>query len=173
VRELPPDIFLCRPRKFGSGPQAEKQRVRAEQRFNDVRTLAHSLMFDIHDSIKDLPGSTPARKLLVERSSQYVDSLFREANGDSSLQKELGDAYDRLGDVQGNPFYANLGDTAGALTSYRKAAAILEPLLKANPANDEIKWSLYANYIATGSCLEAEHDFPRRNRRLHSVAESP
>ena len=42
--------------------QADKQRVRAEQRFNDVRTLANSLMFDVHDSIKDLPGAPRQRE---------------------------------------------------------------------------------------------------------------
>jgi eukaryotic-like serine/threonine-protein kinase len=154
--------------------QAQSQRARAERRFNDVRTLAHSLMFDIHDSIKDLPGSTPARKVLVERASQYLDSLSLEANGDPSLQKELGDAYERLGDVQGNPFYANLGDIAGALTSYGKVAAILEPLLKNDPGNTAVKWSLYANYIATGSCLEAEHDFSKASasvRRALTISE--
>ena len=35
----------------------------AERRFNDVRKLANSFLFDIHDSIRDLPGSTAARKL--------------------------------------------------------------------------------------------------------------
>ncbi len=43
---------------------ASAQRARAEQRFNDVRKLANSLIFEIHDSIQDLPGATAARKLL-------------------------------------------------------------------------------------------------------------
>jgi hypothetical protein len=34
---------------------------------NDVRGLTNSLIFDVHDSIKDLPGSTPARKIIVDR----------------------------------------------------------------------------------------------------------
>ena len=34
--------------------RANLQRTRAEQRFNDVRRLAHSLMFEIDDSVKDL-----------------------------------------------------------------------------------------------------------------------
>jgi hypothetical protein len=54
---------------------AEAQPARAERRFNDVRKLADSLIFDIHDSIQDLQGSTPARKLLVDRDLEYLDSL--------------------------------------------------------------------------------------------------
>jgi hypothetical protein len=34
--------------------------------------------------------------------------------------------YDRVGDVQGNPGSANLGDIESAITSYRKAEAALE-----------------------------------------------
>ena len=38
---------------------------RAERRFNDVRTLANSFVFEFHDAIKDLQGATPARELVV------------------------------------------------------------------------------------------------------------
>ncbi len=108
---------------------------RANARFNDVRKLANSLLFEIHDSIQDLPGSVPARKLLVERALQYLDSLGRESSGDSSLQRELASAYIRIGDVQGYPFSANLGDPAGAMKSYRMALAINEALVKSDPTN--------------------------------------
>ena len=65
------------------------QQLRAERRFNDVRKLANSLMFEIHDSIRDLPGSTPARKLLVDRALQYLDSLYAEGGNDPSLIANL------------------------------------------------------------------------------------
>jgi serine/threonine protein kinase len=103
---------------------ARIQSARAEARFGEVRTLANSLMFDIHDAIQNLPGSTPARKLLVERALVHLDNLAREAGSDASLQRDLASAYERLGTVQGNPFGGNLGDTQGALSSYRKALAI-------------------------------------------------
>ncbi|WP_109488852.1 serine/threonine protein kinase [Occallatibacter savannae] len=53
---------------------AQEARI-ARRRFNDVRSLANSLIFDIHDSIRDLPGSTPARRLIVERALQYLNQL--------------------------------------------------------------------------------------------------
>ena len=96
----------------------------AERRFNDTRQLANSLIFDIHDSIKDLPGSTPARKLIVERALQYLDSLARESREDLSLQRELATAYERVGLVQGHYLQNNLGDTKGSLHSYEKALSI-------------------------------------------------
>jgi non-specific serine/threonine protein kinase/serine/threonine-protein kinase len=114
---------------------AREQRAIAERRFNDVRDLANSLMFDVHDSIQDLPGSTPARKLLVDRARHYLDSLARDSASDPSLLQELATAYEKIGTVQGNPFGANLGDTQGALDSYSKAFAIRESLSQKNPGN--------------------------------------
>lgn len=93
----------------------------AQHRFNDVRSLANSLIFDVHDSIKDLPGSTPARKLIVDRALQYLNSLAQESGSDPALQRELATAYERVGLVQGHYLQSSLGDTQGSLISYQKA----------------------------------------------------
>ena len=116
---------------------AREQRIRAERRFNDVHKLANSLIFEIHDNIQDLPGATAVRKLLVERALSYLDSLAQEPGSETSLRRELAAAYDKLGDIQGTRFGANLGDTQGALESYQKSLAIREELLTANPTGIE------------------------------------
>jgi eukaryotic-like serine/threonine-protein kinase len=113
--------------------RAEEERVRAERRFQDVRALANSFLFEFHDAIADLPGSTPARELVVRRAAEYLDSLAGEAGGDPRLQHELATAYARLADVQGGGIGSSLGDSKGALTSYGKALA-LRKSLAANPA---------------------------------------
>jgi serine/threonine protein kinase len=126
---------------------ARRERVRAELRFNDVRKLANSLLFEIHDSMRDLSGATPARKLLVTRAQEYLDSLSKEASGDASLQRELAAAYDRVGDLLGYSGAANLGDFAGALQSYRKALTIREALAASYPDDPSIKSDLLNNYF--------------------------
>jgi len=123
---------------------------RAEHRFNDVRTLANSFMFEFHDAIKDLQGATPARELVVRRALQYLDSLSQEAKGDRSLQLELAAAYVKIGDVQGNHNFSNLGDTAGATASYRKAVEILEASVAADPAAVPARRDLAVSYIKLG-----------------------
>ena len=110
---------------------------RAEQRFNDVRKLANSLMFEIHDSIEGLPGATPARKLIVQRSLEYLDDLAREDAGDRSLQRELANAYERIGWVQGNPEGSNLGEIPGAVESFNKALSIREKIANL-PSGDNL-----------------------------------
>ena len=138
---------------------AREQRARAERRFNDVRKLANSLMFEVHDSIKNLPGTTPARKLLVSRALEYLDSLSREAGGDPSLQRELAAAYDRVGDVLGNTGAANLGDFGGAAQSYAKALEIRESLAAANPTDVAIQLELAGEYFREAGVLQNTGDF--------------
>jgi tetratricopeptide (TPR) repeat protein len=116
---------------------AEAQRARAERRFADVRKLANSLIFELHDSIQNLAGSTPARKLLVDRAAEYLDSLFKEAGNDTSLKRELAEAYRRLAIIQGDQFSASLGDPKAALASAQKAAALWTEVAGVDPSNVE------------------------------------
>jgi non-specific serine/threonine protein kinase/serine/threonine-protein kinase len=122
--------------------RAEKQRLLAERRFTEVRRLARSLVFEIHDSVADLPGSTPTRELIVQRALEYLNNLAHEAGGDASLMRELATAYVKVGNVQGNPNNSNLGDTAGALASFEKAKSITDQLLRANPNDAQARRSL-------------------------------
>ncbi|HKR65679.1 MAG TPA: tetratricopeptide repeat-containing protein kinase family protein, partial [Thermoanaerobaculia bacterium] len=122
------------------GVTLQQKRI-AEHRFAQVRALAGSFVFEMHDAIAPLPGSTQARALLVRRALMYLDGLAAEASDDADLQTELARAYLKIGDVQGLPYQANLGDTSGALASYRKALKIVDPLdapLLAADAHDRI-----------------------------------
>jgi len=111
----------------------------AQRRFNDVRSLANSLIFDVHDSIKDLPGSTPARKIIVDRALQYLNALNQESGSDLSLQRELATAYERVGLVQGHYLQNSLGDTQGSLINYQKALAIRKRVdAKSSDWNDRL-----------------------------------
>ena len=114
---------------------ARVESARAERRFNDVRKLANSLIFEIHDSVSAVPGTTATRKLIVERGLEYLDSLASESLADTSLQAELASAYRRIGEAQGGQFAANLGDTAGALKSFQKSLEIRKQIYAAADPN--------------------------------------
>jgi eukaryotic-like serine/threonine-protein kinase len=122
--------------------RARQNELRAERRFNDVRALANSLLFEIHDAIRDLPGSTPARKLIVERALKYLDSLDSEAGGDPALERELATAYERVGEVQGEYLSSSLGDTESALRSFEKALASRQSLAASKSASWEDRLAL-------------------------------
>jgi tetratricopeptide (TPR) repeat protein/predicted Ser/Thr protein kinase len=136
--------------------RARAAEARAEHRFNDVRRLANSFLFEFHDAIRDLPGSTPARALVVKRALEYLDSLAEESAGDRALRRELAEAYRRVGDAQGNPFMANLGDLKGAVASYRKSIALLEPDVGPGSGSDQDRSVLAASYLVGSGLVLTE-----------------
>jgi non-specific serine/threonine protein kinase/serine/threonine-protein kinase len=174
-----PDAWTYRARKFvarhwaglaaaaavmlallGGGTAAWWQAKRAERRFNDVRKLARTFMFDVHDGIAKLPGSTPVRKLLVAEALTYLDSLALEAGGDPALQRELAAGYEKMADVLGRPGTANLGDASGALATYRKVQAARERLLSADPTDRELRHDLAATGSKIALLLYRQGDLP-------------
>lgn len=119
--------------------RAEAAEANASKRFAQVRELAHAFMFDMHDLIRPLPGSTKAREFLVQTGLHYLDELGSVAADDIDLQREIARGHDRLGDVQGSQHVGggHLGDPAGALASYQKARAFWEAVVLAEPENAE------------------------------------
>ncbi len=125
---------------------ANRQRRLAEQRLTDLHQLANSFLFEIEEAIRDLPGSTPARMLVVRKATEYLDRLARDSSGDPAFVFDLIDGYFKLGDLQGNPYSPNLGDPKGALATYQKAVAVAERLVKAQPSNRRAQRYLARSY---------------------------
>ena len=132
---------------------AKDAQTKAERRFNEVRKLAHTVLFDYHDAIKNLPGATPIRERLVRDSLQYLDGLAADAVGDRSLSRELASAYERVADVQGGTMEANLGNTGGAIESGKKALNIRSSLLASDPQNSGLQRELASSYFKVGTLL--------------------
>ena len=105
-----------------AGVSTRQARV-AQRRFDELRALAHAVVFDVNDALSPIPGTTAARKLVVETALRYLDRLAEDRGSDAALREELAAAYIRIGKVQGGAFLPNLGDTSGAVASFRKALA--------------------------------------------------
>jgi len=148
---------------------ARAERAKAEQRFNDVRKLANSLLFEVHDAIQTLPGATPARKLIVDRALQYLDALAKEAKGDLSLQRELGAAYEKVGDVQGGFRSSNLGDVPGSIASYRKSLTIRQSVVAADPENVAAERELITSHGKLSDALMGVGDSAGSLDQLHQL----
>ncbi|MGD0301467.1 MAG: serine/threonine-protein kinase [Bryobacteraceae bacterium] len=103
---------------------ALQQYGRNQQRMIQVRELSESYLTDVLSEVAKLPGSMKARLLIVDRARRNLDRLLADAPRDSDLRHALAGAYLQLGDIQGRPFTVSIGDTAGALASYRKAEAL-------------------------------------------------
>ena len=105
-----------------------------------------TVMFDLHDDIARLPGSTKFRATLVKTGLEYADALARESSSDPDLQREVAAAYSRLAEVQGGA-NSNLGDREGAKESYLKALAIGEALVASRFATDQDRLLLATNLV--------------------------
>jgi tetratricopeptide (TPR) repeat protein len=161
----------------------------AERRFDEVRSLARAVVFELHDAIEPLPGSTAARELLVRRALVYLDNLAAESRNNTQLEMELAGAYMKVGDVQGLPYRANLGDTAGALASYGKALRIAQQVASREPddaaartlladAHDRagmveqrlLRWAIAMEHHETARAIREA--LPRTARRDLALAET-
>lgn len=129
---------------------ARAQKMRAEQRFSDVRKIANSFLFEFYDSIENVPGTLKTRQLIVRRAFEYLDSLARDAGDDHVLQAELAVAYDKVGLLAFNE--------SASLEAYRKALAINEGLVQVEPGNPRYRQQLAASYGWLASLLREMGD---------------
>jgi eukaryotic-like serine/threonine-protein kinase len=138
--------------------EAERQRQLAQRHFDDVRRLASSLIFEVHDSIENVPGALATRELLVKRALEYFDGLAAEEKDNVGLQQELAQAYDKLGNVLGRSYASNIGNTAAALGSYQKALAIREQLATSGAVTSAAQLDLSSSYLNVGGILRETAD---------------
>ncbi|HLK64938.1 MAG TPA: serine/threonine-protein kinase [Bryobacteraceae bacterium] len=104
------------------------QARRAEQRFAQVRALANTFLFQFHDEIRFIPGTTRARAMVVKTALQYLDNLSHSSGNDPALKAELAQAYRRVADAQASPNQPNLGDSQGAIASLERAVSLYDSL---------------------------------------------
>ncbi len=160
---------------------AKAERRKAEKRFNDVRKLANSYLFDVYPEIENLEGSLKAREKILKNALEYLDSLSKEAGGDLELQCELARAYEKIGDVQGAIYISNLGDINSGLENYKKAQKLREEVYAEAPHDPEIKEDVAKNYHITAQTLmwnidtaQAEGYFEKAIKiRRELIAENP
>jgi len=119
----------------GGAIAAAYEAVRARRHAADARHLANAMIFDVHDLVRNLPGSLEARERIIRLGITHFDRLAANVSTDAQLRREISAAYERMGEIQGNVLGSYRGDTDAALSSFNKALALLEPL----PASREVE----------------------------------
>ncbi len=144
---------------------ADRQRLVAERRFAQLRNLS-SKVFDLDKTISDLPGAMPARQALVSDSLEYLTGLSESARGDLDLTFEIGQGYWRVGRILGVPLESNLGDSARAEASLKKAAEFIDRVLAGRP-RDRNALNL-SSIIASDRMILAQRDHRYPDALAHS-----
>jgi tetratricopeptide (TPR) repeat protein/predicted Ser/Thr protein kinase len=124
----------------------------AGARFEEVRSLARSVMFDLHDAVAPLQGSLAARKLIVDRSLLYLDALARDTNASEEVQLDVARGYMRLADILGRDYErASLGQSSEALLRSEQAVAVARRVLAKNASSVEARKVLIDGLDRTAS----------------------
>ncbi|MEJ0034959.1 MAG: serine/threonine-protein kinase [Gammaproteobacteria bacterium] len=131
---------------------ANQQRQRAEARSEDLRQLSSSLLAEIDEAIKELPGSTPVQRLLVDRVLHHLDHLAGDP-ADVATTLDIVAGYTRLGNLQGNPYEQNIGDPNGGLSSLDRAIRLAQQLNVQQPKDARILAALATAEQSQGEVL--------------------
>ncbi len=148
---------------------ANRERAKAENRFEQVRKLANIVLFEYHDGIAKLPGATEMREKMVRDSVEFLDNLSAESAGNIDLQRDIARAYRKVGDIQGEGNTGNVGKSDEALQSYQKAFAIQEKIAEKNPNNVEDRQMLGDLLIAIGGQQRNVGDLPNTEKSFQSA----
>jgi eukaryotic-like serine/threonine-protein kinase len=161
---------------------ARMQQARAERRFDSLNKLTNSMLFEFHDAIEHLPGSTAARELVVRRALEYLEQIAAEGHNDPATLRNLAAAYERIGLIQAEEGHPHLGGTGSIQTAQQlceKALTIRESLAAANPGDLSLQfdlnttmWNVATMYVQLGDLDRAVDIHQQRLRLLERVAKS-
>ncbi len=104
---------------------SDAARQLAERRFQQVRQMAGSLVFNHHDRISRLPGAIDARDALLADGVRYLDGLLAEGAPDPGLAREVAETYQRIAVLQGEQFSPSQEKLSEAEVNLSKALALL------------------------------------------------
>jgi hypothetical protein len=153
------------------GRQAMVARDLAQRRFDDLRGLAHAVLFDYHELVEPLAGSTPLRKRMVEDALTYLARLAAAVPRDRALRCEIGKAYHTVGFVQRNGFRRpHLGDTAGAMDSYGRSIATLRQLVEEDSTDEASAYELAIALSARAGVLGQDRQLAEAREGLGEAA---
>jgi serine/threonine protein kinase len=96
----------------------------AERRAKQVRTLADSAISDMTDKLQHSSASTETQAAIFHSALRFLDGLRKSSWDDPRLLLELSKAYVRVGDLEGSPLVADLGNSNAAVTSYQEASRV-------------------------------------------------
>ncbi len=131
---------------FSSLHQAKKTKVM----FTDLRGLTSTMLFDFYDGIANIEGTTEVKEMVVSKTIAYLNKMEKDNADNPDLMNDISDGYQRLGNIQGNSYFGNMGLSEDAFKSYIKAVKISEKLVAKNPNNQKYIFSLSQAYIGIG-----------------------
>jgi tetratricopeptide (TPR) repeat protein len=145
--------------------KAEAARHEAQQRFDQTRSMARFMMFDLYDQLSDAPGTVAARSNIANLGGRYLDSLSQTPDADNNLLVEAARGYLRVATIEGISGTANLGHVRDAKQALDQAEVLLRRVLKRDPVNagalEEMGWLAGNRWTLGGADAESARLLPQ------------
>ena len=93
----------------------------ADRRVQQAETFADTAVLDLTEKLKQSPASTEMQATVFQSALKYLEQLRLTSGNDPRLLLKLSKAYLRVGDLEGSPSVANLGNSGAAMASYQEA----------------------------------------------------
>lgn len=138
---------------------ADEQRLLAEENFNSVRALARTFMFDFDEGIAKLRGATKTRERLLTEARDYLEKLAARAGDNPELLREVADASDKVGDIEGGLHMPKIGTPGAAQAAYARARTIREGLLARFPDDARSHADMATSHRKTAAMLSQARQF--------------
>jgi len=147
----------------------------ADRRVRQVAMLTDSAIADLTQKLEQSPESTELQATLFHSTLNSLQQLRQSSGDDPRLLLQLAKAYERVGDLEGSPYVANLGNSGTAVTSYQEALRLATEAHERLPGEESTK-QLIDSYQRLGGieyflgkhqdatvnlqeCLPLAHDF--------------
>jgi tetratricopeptide (TPR) repeat protein len=127
--------------------RATRAEMVARNRREDIRRAANTLITNLYDRLRSLPGTESARQLIAAEVSAALESLYADSGDDPALIEDYAAASEKLGNVSGNPGDSNLGDTEACKKFLDRAIALRERLYAMNPEDARYATALSITYL--------------------------
>ena len=147
-----------------------RQRERAERNAKEVRALALTFMLDFADTLENLRGATKIRENVLRAAKDSLVKLAAEpgAGEDLGLQKELADAWARVGEIEGGLYLPRVGTVAASQMSFGEARRIRELLVQKKPEDAGLLGALAASRRQSGQGLQRQRKFDDAAREFEA-----
>lgn len=139
------------------------ERERAQDNLRAVLDMAGTLVYDFHDAIANLRGATEARELVLTSAIDQLQRVEAQANNDPAFLRQLAEAHERVGDLQGGLYGASTGSTASAAEHYDASLdirlALYAGALETNQGLAEMSRLMSDSYRRRGDVLRKRGDY--------------
>ena len=113
--------------------QAQAARDEADQRFNQVREIANTMMFDVYDEIETVPGTNSARGTLAATAQEYLETLAASDTAPVDVLLEAAQGYARLAGILNQQVVSDSDNRELGRAAWEKALSLYTRITTQHP----------------------------------------